>query len=83
MLTAVLGAIIANSQEYVSFQEKFNRLFDDENSKVRIELNKLGDRVQVYLEKQFPDGVSVKFTVNPPEFDDLLKSFETTVDDGV
>jgi putative ATP-dependent endonuclease of the OLD family len=35
------------------------------------------------LEKQFPDTTKVKFEVSAPAFDDLLKNFETTVDDGV
>ena len=49
----------------------------------RVELNKLGTQVEIYLQKQFPDGTSVKFEVNPPHFTDLLKSFDTIVDDGV
>lgn len=83
MLSGVLSAIIQNSNEYIGFKKQFSRLFDDDNSDVRKALNKLGGQVEFYLQKQFPDGTKVKFAVNPPEFNDLLKSFDTTVDDGI
>ncbi|MDD3663266.1 MAG: AAA family ATPase, partial [Candidatus Pacebacteria bacterium] len=83
MLSGVLTAIIENSQEYIDFKKQFNKLFDDSNSEVRKELDKLGDKVEIYLQKQFPDGTKVKFEVNPPNFVDLLKSFDTIVDDGI
>lgn len=83
MLSGVLTAIIESSQEYINFKEQFSRLFDDEDSDVRKELDRLGGKVEVYLQKQFPDGTRVKFGVNPPNFADLLKSFDTIVDDGI
>ncbi|MFA6304536.1 MAG: AAA family ATPase [Patescibacteria group bacterium] len=83
MLSGVLTTIIENSQDYINFKVTFSKLFDSEESEVRQELNKLGAKVEIYLQKQFPDGTKVKFTVNSPEFTDLLKNFETTVDDGV
>lgn len=83
MLSGVLSAIIENSQDYIDFKEKFTKLFDDPESDVRIELDRLGTQVEIYLQKQFPDGTKVKFGVNPPHFTDLLKSFDTTVDDGI
>ena len=46
-------------------------------------MDQLGIKVGVYLQKQFPDGTKVKFAVNPPNFNDLLKSFNTTVNDGI
>lgn len=83
MLSGVLTAIIENSQDYIHFKKQFSILFDNEDSEVRKELNKLGLNVEVYLQKQFPDGTKVKFGVNPPHFTELLKSFDTTVDDGI
>lgn len=83
MLSGVLTAIIENSQDYIDFKKQFTKLFDDAESEVRIELDKLGAQVEVYLQKQFPDGTKVKFGVNPPHFTDLLKSFDTTVNDGI
>lgn len=83
MLSGVLTAIVENSQEYLDFKEKFAKLFDSADSEVRKELDRLGAQVEVYLQKQFPDGTKVKFGVNPPQFGDLLKSFETSVDDGI
>lgn len=83
MLSGVLATIIENSKEYKDFSAQFATLFDSEESEVRIELNKLSGQVESYLKKQFPDGTSIKFAVTPPNFTDLLKNFETTVDDGV
>lgn len=83
MLSGVLTAIVENSAEYRGFKEQFARLFDSADSEVRKELDKLGAQVEIYLQKQFPDGTKVKFGVNPPQFGDLLKSFETSVDDGI
>jgi putative ATP-dependent endonuclease of OLD family len=83
MLSGVLATIVEHSPEYVLFQAQFTKLFEDEDSEVREQLNKLGDEVSVYLKKQFPGDVEVSFKVNPPQFNDLLKSFDTTVDDGV
>lgn len=82
MLSGVLSSIIENSSEYVDFKKKFSDLFESDDSEVRKELNILGNSVSIYLQKQFPDGTDVKFTVNSPEFNDLLKNFETTVNDG-
>ena len=79
MLSGVLTAIVESSAEYKSFKEQFARLFDDEDSEVRKELNELGSKVEIYLQKQFPDGTKVRFGVSPPQFGDLLKSFETIV----
>lgn len=83
MLSGVLSVIIETSQDYIDFKNQFSKLFDDENSEVRKELNKLGSKVEIYLQKQFPDGTKVRFGVNPPNFGELLKSFDTTVDDGI
>ncbi len=83
MLSGVLTAIIETSQDYIDFKQTFSRLFDNADSEVRKELDKLGDQVEIYLQKQFPDGTKVKFGVNPPHFTDLLKSFDTVVNDGI
>jgi putative ATP-dependent endonuclease of the OLD family len=83
MLSGVLTAIIETSEDYKKFKTQFATLFEGESSEVRVELNKLGGAVEVYLQKQFPDDTKIKFNVNPPLFTDLLKSFETSVDDGI
>ena len=83
MLSGVLSAIISTSPDYQAFKDQFDDLFNQQDSEVRVELNKLGDRVQVFLQKQFPEDTTVKFSVENPVFDDLLKNFETEVDDGV
>jgi len=83
MLSGVLTAIVENSKEYQSFKTQFYKLFDNDESDVRKELDKLSQKVEIFLLKQFPDGTKVKFGVNPPLFTDLLKSFDTSVDDGI
>ena len=83
MLSGVLATIVEGNQTYQEFREKFDQLFGDEASEVRVKLDEIGSQVQVYLQKQFPDGTTVKFDVQNPVFEDLLKNFETEVDDGV
>ncbi|HSW97956.1 MAG TPA: AAA family ATPase [Candidatus Saccharimonadales bacterium] len=82
MLSGVLTSIIENDPNYKDFRDKFNELFEDDKSKIRTELNSLGKKVGTYLEKQFPDGTTVRFAVENPQFDDLLKNFQTKINDG-
>ena len=83
MLAGVLETILQTNQQYRDFQNKFKELFEDDGSQIKTEFETLGSKVKLHLEKQFPDTTKVKFEVTAPEFDDLLKNFETTVDDGV
>jgi recombinational DNA repair ATPase RecF len=83
MLSGVLATILEKNPQYKNFQAKFTELFEDDDSDIKIEFDNLGNKVKLHLEKQFPDTTKVKFEVTPPIFDDLLKNFETTVDDGV
>jgi putative ATP-dependent endonuclease of the OLD family len=83
MLSGVLTAIVEDSQDYRDFRAQFQKLFEDDQSEVRVKLNELGTEVGVYLKKQFPDDIEVRFNLNPPQFSDLLKSFDTSVNDGV
>ena len=83
MLSGVMTTILQGNQQYQEFQAKFRELFEDDNSQIKAEFEAIGNKVKFYLEKQFPDTTKVKFEVSAPAFDDLLKNFETTVDDGV
>jgi putative ATP-dependent endonuclease of the OLD family len=83
MLSGVLTAILENSKQYIEFREKFHELFSDDASQVKVELDSLAGKVRLHLEQQFPECTKVDFSVSAPEFDDLLKNFETSVDDGV
>ncbi len=83
MLSGVLEVIIESSEDYNEFRNQFEKLFNDPKSDVKQALDKLGGDVEVYLQKQFPDGTSVRFNVNQPKFDDLLKSFDTIIHDGI
>jgi putative ATP-dependent endonuclease of OLD family len=83
MLSGVLNVILEQNPKYREFKEKFEELFGANDSEVKMELDGLSGKVKVYLEKQFPDCTEVEFEVKEPAFDDLLKNFETKVDDGV
>lgn len=83
MLSGVLNTILMGNQQYQEFQSKFSELFENDNSEIKREFETIGNKVKLHLEKQFPDTTKVKFEVSPPIFDDLLKSFSTSIDDGV
>ena len=83
ILSGVLTTILEGNQQYQQFQQKFRELFEDDNSEIKVEFDKVGNQVKTHLERQFPDCTKVKFEVSAPIFDDLLKNFETTVDDGI
>ena len=83
MLAGVVNEILASEDpEYRDFISKFNELFVGENSKVSQQLGKISKNVEGYLRKQFTECEEVEFEVKSPKFDDLLKNFETNVDDG-
>ncbi len=83
MLSGVLEVLLEDNKEYKNFRSQFEKLFGDDESKVKTELDSLSGKVKVYLEKQFPECVKVEFEVGEPSFDDLLKNFTTAIDDGV
>lgn len=83
MLSGVLTSIIEKSDQYRQFREKFDEVFGSDQSDVRLELNSLGDKVKDHLGHQFPECTKVTFDVIEPAFDDLLKNFETSINDGI
>ncbi len=83
MLAGVLEIILEEDENYRKFKEQFDKLFRDDNSKVKAQLDALSQEVRLYLVKQFAECSKVEFRVNDPAFEDLLKNFETKVDDGV
>lgn len=83
MLSGVLSVILQDNPQYKDFQDKFTQLFEDDDSQIKKEFEAIGEKVKLHLEKQFPDTTKVKFEVSAPVFDELLKNFSTSVDDGV
>lgn len=83
MLSNVLSTILQTNTQYREFQEKFSALFEGEESEIKTEFDQIGSKVKYYLEKQFPDTTKVRFEVAQPAFDDLLKNFNTDIDDGI
>jgi len=83
MLSGVLTTILEENEQYANFKDQFDKLFTSSESEVRVKLDELSGQVKVYLEKQFADCNKVVFEVAPPIFEDLLKNFDTSIDDGV
>ncbi len=83
MLAGVLMALLETSQPYKDFRQKFDELFTAPESDVRIELDKIGSKVTIYIAKQFPDCAMVSFRITEPAFEDLLKGCTTEIDDGI
>jgi hypothetical protein len=83
MLSGVLMAILEKSDTYKEFRKKFDEVFATEGSDIRAQLDDLSGRVKFHLEQQFPDCTKVTFDVSEPLFEDLLKNFETSINDGI
>lgn len=83
MLSSVIEEILNDDPKYRAFREKFDDLFNSEESAVSQHFKALGASVKNHLEKQFSECSKVYFEVLSPEFSDLLKKFETVVDDGI
>lgn len=83
MLSGVLTAIMETSPKYREFREKFEEMFTSDTSEVRVELNALASSVKDHLEQQFPECTKVTFGVAEPAFEELLKNFETSINDGI
>lgn len=83
MLSGVLTAILENSPKYLEFRNTFEELFASDTSDVKVELDALAGKVKGHLSQQFPDCSKVVFGVSEPAFDELLKNFETSIDDGI
>lgn len=83
MLSSVIEAILLDDPVYRSFMQSFDALFNADDSAVGAHFKALGSTVREHLEKQFTECAKVSFEVQSPEFSDLLKKFETVVDDGI
>lgn len=83
MLAGVLFAVLEGSPQYRKFRTTFDEVFGPGESDIRATLDNLSERVRSHLEQQFPDTEKVKFDLHEPVIDDLLKTFGTSIDDGI
>ncbi|RXT62405.1 ATP-dependent nuclease [Pseudomonas syringae] len=83
MLSSVIEEILSDDPQYRRFRSTFDDLFNAEDSAISGHFKALGNSVKVHLEKQFAECSKVLFEVLSPDFSDLLKKFETVVDDGI
>ena len=83
MLGGVISDALEQDPKYREFLEKFEEVFQSPDSSVRKILHDTSDQVKQHLAQQFPDCRAVDFRVDVPVFDEFLKSYTTTLDDGV
>lgn len=83
MLSGLVAETLEKDPEYQVFVAQFEKLFGDQDSKVRQALNNLSSSVSGYLQEQFPDCTKINFSVTTPAFDEFLKNYTTELDDGV
>lgn len=83
MLGDVLKDMVDNEPKYQQFLELFDDLFNESDSIFRLSVNNLQDKVEKYLSKQFDESTKIKFRIENPSIEDMLKKFETEVDDGI
>ncbi|MBI2284308.1 MAG: AAA family ATPase [Bacteroidetes bacterium] len=83
MLADVLKDMVDNDPKYRAFIELFDELFNGTTSDFRQSVNLLEKKVEFYLAKQFDENAKVQFHIENPAIEDMLKKFETEVDDGI
>lgn len=69
--------------EPTAVRAEFDELFTAPESDVRVELDKIGGQVTLYIAKQFPDCTRVTFQITEPAFEELLKGCTTEIDGGI
>lgn len=83
MLSGVLVQVVEQDPKYKEFSKLFDELFNSHGSIFRNAVTEIESGVEMYLQKQFAEGATVDFKINDPKIDDMLKGFETEVDDGI
>lgn len=83
MLSGVLVEVVEQDPKYKEFTKLFDELFNNEGSIFRTAVTEIEKGVETYLQKQFSEGAEVDFKINDPKIDDMLKGFETEVNDGI
>ena len=85
VLSSLLTDIMETDQKYIEFKEAFVKAFNDdsENSGVRQKMIEIGNQLKEHLEKQFPDTEQVNTSLGIPLIDDLFKSLNIEINDGV
>ena len=83
MLAGVLADVIKNDPKYKEFLKLFDELFNAPGSVFRDSVDDLEEKVEGYLQKQFSEETTVDFKIQDPKLEEMLKGFETEVDDGV
>ena len=85
VLSALLADIMEADSNYVEFKKAFDKTFNEEgeNSGVRGKMQEIGKDLKARLQKQFPDTEQVNITLSLPVIEDLFKSLNIQVNDGV
>ena len=83
MLSGMVGDALERDPMYKSLIQRFQEAFQSPDSSLRRTLRQINDEVERHLLLQFPDCRSVDFRLAEPSLEDFLKSYTTTLDDGV
>ncbi len=83
MLSGVLADVIQHDEKYKDFLKLFDELFNAPGSIFRTAVDDLETKVEFYLQKQFSEETVVDFKIQDPKLEDMLKGFETEIDDGI
>ncbi len=70
------------TNEYKDFQKKFNDVFNDENSELRVKLAEIEDQIGSLVNTQF-GSASIKFGFEEPNIQSFFKNTAVLVDDGI
>jgi len=83
MLGGILSEALDKDPKYMEFKRGFEELFESPDSNVRRILRETSERVRTHLAMQFPDCAALDFEIEIPPFEDFLKNYTTSVDDGI
>ncbi len=83
MLSGVLSDVIKDDPKYKEFLKLFDELFNSTGSVFRTSIESLEGKVEFYLQKQFSENTTVNFKIQDPKLEEMLKGFETEVNDGI
>ncbi len=83
MLSGVLSDVVKDDPKYKDFLKLFDELFNSQGSVFRNSIQNLEEKVEFYLQKQFSENTTINFKIQDPKLEEMLKGFETEVNDGI
>ena len=81
-LLKVIARSFAETDDYRSFSNQFNKTFNSEESGLRKELKNIEEKTQTIFSEQFGDA-QISFHFNELKIDSFFKNTKIEVDDGI